>query len=195
MGLLQLILERASKTEQRQAFIEKQFEKANTGVLKKQGVVRLARMIKNNTVRFGGYSDYVLRSYYDDSKYGILPLKDNLFLQVQSIVTNTSDNEAKDLTYSGFLCDNNGKRQGGAISVNLLRSSELDVRKYAELLIFKKACDAAKQLNSNQDKRLGKTNPNNNPLSPDSTAGNEMNMSAPNIGTEQPPQNVTPPIG
>lgn len=145
------------------------FKESNKGKLKQSGVKQLVHQIESNKLSYCGFPEWVLKSWLDPSKSGALPLKDNRWLDTQSVVNGSTEIDPDDVIYSGFVVDADRKTETGVKSVSLNKSDELDISKYRKLLTFKLAGNEAKRV-------IAKKKHSHENEEQDSTTKEEMNI-------------------
>ncbi len=124
----------------------KMYEKANTGEVKLTGVKALATQIKNNKLRYSGFPQWVLQSWIDPTRYPAIPLKNNRYLDTQSIVNSDSDIEGDNVVYAGPVVDSFRKPEFGIKAISLTTAKEIDSKKISQLFLFKKTAIQAKSM-------------------------------------------------
>lgn len=150
---LELIVEQKKKKISREAYINKQFEKSNKGSLSQEGIKKLAAMIENGNVRYESFPTWVLDSYLDGSKLGAIPLKNNKWLDVHALVNTSNEVEGNEITYAGFVVDSQRNKESSVKTLNIVRSEEVDAKKYAGLLLFKRAANEARKVIETKNNR------------------------------------------
>lgn len=186
---LSKILQESKKISKDLAAI-KLFSKANTGEVKKDGIIRLAKQIKADELRYMGFPEFVLKSWIEPTRLPIIPLKDNRWFDTQSIVTAETELDVDNIVYGGWVVDALRNQEFGAKTLSLNTTKDLDYKKYSQLLIFKKAAiQAMKIIDSVDDmgndssgiNQEGIDNTNNNtPINNSPTSGGS---DIPDMGT------------
>ena len=140
----------------RQQFVEKTYQKANTGTVSAAGIKKLAARLENGgTLRYNGFPEWVLRAWTDPSMFPVIPLLNNRFFEVKNVVNGTGEITSLDVTYGGWAVDSQRNVETSVMALNLGRSEDVDIRKYAELVLFKRAVNEAKKIIANRKQRDG----------------------------------------
>jgi len=158
-----------------QKLIGQAFKYSNTGKIKRSGLKRLMQQIKDDKLNYCGFPEFVLKSWKDPSKIGCLPLKNNLWLDVQNVVGAAEEAlENQNLTYAGIVVDSARKSEYGIQAISLVTSHDIDLKKYAKLLKFKLVANEAQKLLDKINKQEALEEqapeaPQNTPATPSST--------------------------
>jgi len=148
-----------SKELDRQKKITDMFENSNKGKLKSDAVKELAAQIEKDDVRYEGFPEWVLKTWMDSEQKGAIPLLNNRWLDVKSVVSDKDDDDFDigKRTYAGIIVNHARKEETGIKAINLLQFKDFDTEKMRKLLTFERAAIEAQKLIDRKNKRTHST--------------------------------------
>lgn len=138
----------------RQKKIKDMFNFSNQGELNGDAVKQLANQIEKGDIRYEGFPDWVIQSWMQVDQKGAIPLINNKWFDVLSVVSDGDDDDfdISNRVYGGVVVNHARKEETGVKSINLLRCKDLDIEKMGKILTFERASIEAMKLIDRKNK-------------------------------------------